>query len=59
MPKYTVVHPKLHLAVQGKKQHCPQGSVVTMDEKEAEKLGKLKVIPASEAKRIKSDSAEK
>lgn len=48
---HTVVHPKLYLAVEGKLQHVPQGTGISLTAGQAEKAGN-KVISISASKTV-------
>lgn len=49
--KRIVAHPKLYLRVEGKLQHIPKGTELTLTKEQAESLG-AKVLDPKEAKKL-------
>lgn len=56
--KRIVAHPKLYLRVEGKLQHIPKGTEVTVTKDQCEKLGARLMDPA-EAKKLKGGKLTK
>lgn len=56
--KVVVVHPKLYLAVKGKKTHVEAGSELTVTTEQAKSLGK-KVASLADRKKVKADEVAK
>ena len=55
--KRIVNHPKLYLAVGGKLQHVPKGTVLTIVQSQAKKLG-AKLVDPGEVKSVAVDDGD-